>query len=597
MEGVAYPSFHGPIYSIFLSWVMRLFGFKLFVFKFTSYLFTLGAVALFYYTFRNRIPSTLLVLTMLLVAVNSELLFFASHTYTEAMFLFMQAALFYLVIRYYLNIEDHYRLIVKHWWVVLLVGLLLFTMTLTRNIGIVIIGVVLFYLVTEKKFYLAGYTLLSFMVFRIPFNIYKSIRWNVKGEDISTQLELLLLKNYYNPGMGKEDLAGMIKRYWDNSEIYLSRLLMTGTGLKNPMNTETSTLVTVVIYALFALALYFAFIRKDRIMRLIGYYLGIVLFVTFVILQQHWGQMRLIIVYIPLIYLFLPWGLLELFRKPKLKWLQTVVILLLTVMFFKQLGVTISRAKANNEVLMQNLRGNRYYGYTPDWINFLRMSEWAAENVPEGSKIASRKASMSFIYGDGRSFYPIYRMPTYTADSVIANLSSESGNYVIINEQELRSANMPVQLEYGMKREVQAFISAWDTLYSVYRFSDQTGSLYTNVLNDYNLEFETNLDYLSDKIRTSEKPGVGVVPDSLVNRLLKANVDYIIRASLRMNPNQKTDRVITTIHRYMYYIEQKYFGIFSQVSRIGGENEEPAYLFKINWERYGLDEKRAVDQD
>ncbi|MFC2113604.1 hypothetical protein ACFLTA_10080, partial [Bacteroidota bacterium] len=105
-----------------------------------------------------------------------------------------------------------------------------------------------------------------------------------------------------------------------------------------------------------------------------------------------------------------------------------------------------------------------------------------------------------------------------------------------------------------------------------------------------NLNYETDLIFLENQIKASGKPGISVVPDTLVNMLRRGNVDYMIRGNLRLNPSQKTDRVINTVHRYMYYIEQKYFGIFSQVSQMGENQDEPAYLFQIHWERYGLDD-------
>ena len=84
---------------------------------------------------------------------------------------------------------------------------------------------------------------------------------------------------------------------------------------------------------------------------------------------------------------------------------------------------------------------------------------------------------------------------------------------------------------------------------------------------------------------------MAIVPDTLVNQLLRSNVDYIIRGSLRLNPSQKTDRVINTVHRYLYYIEQKYIGIFSQVHQIGEKDKEPTVLLQVHWDRFGLEKK------
>ena len=592
LDGTEWPGWHGPFYPIFLSWLMAIFGFKLFIFKFSSYLFLIGSQVFFYETFRKRVPSTVLVVALLLMSVSPELLYFGSQTYTEALYLFLQSILFFMVIRYYLEIEDQPKLIFQNWWIVLIVGGILFLMAITRNIGIVALGVCILYLLLEKKFFLAGYTLIGFLIFRLPFSLYKKLAWGVTAANMSGQLNEVLLKNPYNPGLGSENFKGMIDRFLDNSDIYLSRLIMIASGLRSSDYSGTSALITILLYLLFAVAIYMAF-RRNKVMKFTGIYLGLAIAATFVALQQQWGQMRMIIIYVPLIFLFLPWGMLELAGAKKLRWMQPVLVLLLFVMFFRLFGISVNKAKANNEILMKNIRGDKYYGYTPDWINFLRLSEWAAKNVPEESMIASRKPSMSFIYGGGRSFYPIFRIPTLPGDSVFVRMEEKPGEPVILNEVELRSWGLPRQLEYSMKRELDAFVACDDTMYSVYYFSDLTKPGYLEYLRQHNLHFESSLETLRNKIAASGSPGIAVVPDSLVNALLRNHVDYIIMGSLRLNPAQKTNRVINTVHRYMYYIEQKYPGIFKQVTQVGGNNDEPAQLFQIQWSLYGLDAREG----
>ena len=589
LDGKEWPGWHGPFYPIFLSWMMRIFGFKLLAFKFTSYLLIIGSQIFFYHTFRRKISSTVLVISLLLMSVCAELLYFGSQTYTEAIYLFLQSALFYMVIRHYFDIEDHIKLIIKKWWVVMIVGGILFLMSITRNIGIVALGVILFYLLIEKKFYLAGYTLAGFMLFRLPFSLYKKIAWDISSANLGGQLSEVLLKNPYNSSLGTENFGGIVDRFIENSEIYLSRLLLLASGIRPQGYTGTSAFVTILLYVIFGAGIYLAF-RKSKVMKFTGIYIGLALAATFVALQQQWGQMRLVIIYVPLIFLFIPWTMLELVQSKKLRFLQPLIVLMLFILFFRLFGLSVNKARDNNEALMKNLRGNKYYGYTADWVNFLKMSSWAAKNVPEESMIASRKPSMSFIYGEGRGFYGLYRFPTLPADTAFNRMEQMNGEPVIINEIKLKSSGIPRQLEYGMKREVETFISAGDTMYSIYYFSDQTRSAYLAVLQQYNLNYETGFDFLKIKIEASGKPGIAVVPDTLINLLLRNNVDYMIRGNLRLNPAQKTNRVINTVHRYMYYMEQKYLGIFSQESQIGTDNEEPAYLFRIHWERFGLKE-------
>ena len=68
----------------------------------------------------------------------------------------------------------------------------------------------------------------------------------------------------------------------------------------------------------------------------------------------------------------------------------------------------VLRGVVNIPVVSKNLKGDIYYGYTPDWENYLRLSEWCADSLPKTSLVACRKAPMSFVYGKGKHFYPIY---------------------------------------------------------------------------------------------------------------------------------------------------------------------------------------------
>ena len=56
----------------------------------------------------------------------------------------------------------------------------------------------------------------------------------------------------------------------------------------------------------------------------------------------------------------------------------------------------------------KNLKGDIYYGYTPDWQNYLKLSAYCKDSLPKSSYVAARKAPMSFVYAKGKHFYPIY---------------------------------------------------------------------------------------------------------------------------------------------------------------------------------------------
>jgi len=50
--------------------------------------------------------------------------------------------------------------------------------------------------------------------------------------------------------------------------------------------------------------------------------------------------------------------------------------------------------------------------------------------------------------------------------------------------------------------------------------------------------------------------------------------------------------IINTVERYMAFIQEKYPLIFTKISQIGDENNEPATIVKIEYEKYGRSVKK-----
>jgi hypothetical protein len=91
---------------------------------------------------------------------------------------------------------------------------------------------------------------------------------------------------------------------------------------------------------------------------------------------------------------------------------QGIYIVIVGIVSISLLMSSFKRGSENLPIVKKNLAGNIYYGYTPDWQNFLKCSEWCADSLPENTLVASRKAPMSFVYGKGKKFFPIYSVIT-----------------------------------------------------------------------------------------------------------------------------------------------------------------------------------------
>ncbi|MBN2273931.1 MAG: hypothetical protein JXR41_14330 [Bacteroidales bacterium] len=586
LDGESFPGWHGPFYPIFLSLLIALGGIKVILFKFFSLLFVTGHFIFFYYAFRKRLSSTILVLTSFIISVNSQILYFASQTYSEALYLLLQSVFIFLFLKLNdVNIntaKDQMR----NWRYWLGLGCLIFLMSITRNIGIVVIGAVILFFLIEGKYWAVLATVLSYMIFRLPFNLYKRIVWDLKGAEFSGQLNEILLKDPYNSSLGTENFGGMITRFWDNAQIYLSKHFLVILGLKPESNVNTGALSTVIIIALLLLAFLLAF-RRNRSIFFITIYLGVSIGGTFIALQKNWGQMRMIVIYAPLMILAISWALTQIPRVKKYGMLQLIFLFFLCIIFLKVFSQTADKIKVNQKVLSRNLKGNLYYGFTPDWQNFLKMSEWVGKNLPDSAVVVSRKPSMSFIYSKGKDFYPMYRFPAEDADSLVAMLKARTGPLIALKQNELYEKNIPFARQLITKPSMVAVVSQGNDVFTLHTAGDTIQSQLISFIHQNRLSY-MDADSLLRMMRSKNKYYYGISPDTLLNTLMENKVEYAIAANLRANPNFKSERIINTVQRYLYIIEMKYPGIFSLRHQIGDNNNEPALLYQINYAMYGL---------
>jgi hypothetical protein len=473
-----FPSFQGPLYPIFMSFFIWIFGLNVTLLKSLSLVSIIFHLYFFYKAFKGRVSGFILVYVMIIISFNAFVLYYSSQTYSEAFYLCLQAVFFWFFFSAFVSKPESGG-IKNNWGTYLILGMLILFLGLTRSIGYgAFIAVLLFFAVTKKwksMLFTTGAFVLEFGLF----NFIKKIVFQTTASQFSSQLTRLMQVDPFDASKGSEDFVGFIARFVGNSNLYLSKHIYKFLGLR-PEVLQSNGFLTLIIYALFFVAIYYAF-KKNKYLLFTGIYLMFLIGITFVIVQTRWDQDRLILVYFPLILLFLFSGIYYLGKQKSTKFIQVLLPLFFIVTFFTNLNVTSRKVKENDKYLMESLSGNQFYGMTPDWINYIKMSQWAAKNVPEDVMIACRKPSISFIYAK-RQFYGIYRYSTED-------------------------------------------------------------------------------------------------PDELLQRLKDNNVKYVIMASLRKYPKQKTEYTINTVQRYLYFIQQKYPEKIKHVQTIGVD--EPAYLFEM----------------
>ncbi|MBK7854887.1 MAG: hypothetical protein IPJ79_08265 [Bacteroidetes bacterium] len=377
-----------------------------------SIIFTLLQITFIYLAFRKVIPYAVLFLSIVFISVNSYFLYFASQTYTEAFFSMLQAA--FLLAARPLILSDEKKISYEKW---ILFGFLLFLLTITKNISVGALAAVFLFFIFSLNFKNILLALGSFLIFRIPFELIKKSIWGSENQ-FSSQYQILIQKDPYDASKGVDDLAGFFGRLFDNTSLYISKRLYQILGFISPDATNVNKGLVLITFIFIGIGLFHIIRQKNKMLLFVFLYTLCMAGLTFFVLQTRWDQPRMVLVYVPFMLAIAFYGLYSMFKN--LPVLKSITFLFFAVLNLgSSLISTSTKAAKNFSVIKKNLAGDIYYGYTQDWRNFLELSKYAADSLPANSFVASRKAPMSFIYGGGKSFYPVYTVYSTDADSVL----------------------------------------------------------------------------------------------------------------------------------------------------------------------------------
>jgi hypothetical protein len=217
-----YPGSFGALYPIVISPIVGLFGYQLILLKTISCIFMLGFLWLFYRSFRGKVSDTVLCPALLLISLNAFIFYYAGQTYSEALFMFVQALFFFYFIKYFAEQKDYNVCLKSAWKKYVLLGCLILCMGLTRAIGFGAIGAVILFFALGRRWKELIYSATAFVVVFILFQSIKYLIWSETG--LGYNINTILAKDHYNP-IERESLMGFCYRFIDNSRFYLSNFL------------------------------------------------------------------------------------------------------------------------------------------------------------------------------------------------------------------------------------------------------------------------------------------------------------------------------------------------------------------------------------
>ncbi len=422
-----FPAFQGPLYPVILSLFIAILGINVIALKMLSVLFLIGHFFFLFKVFSKYFSPFLLLVFTLLMSFSAPLLAYGSMTYSEAFYLFLQSGFLFCFDKYFLS-----RPAVNKFQIdkpIVIIGVLLFSLFLTRNVGLVALIAVIAFFIFQKSWKTAISTLAVFGAMLLVYQLMKVTLWDISDTQISGQGSTLLLKNSFKPEMGNETAIGFLQRLIVNSVYYLGFHLFNIFGVSSSESFIIQIFIALIVYILLIKGLLLN--RKaSPFWFFTGLYILITCAVTFLVLQIYWNQERLIIIAAPLMMAFLLHTLSMQFTSG-LRRLSWVFMIFVSILIYANLSGTITTIPGRIDVMRHYVQGEDLYGYPPDWQNYLSMVRWTKANLPPDAYVACRKPGMAFIYSKGKNFHGIWRVPSDDPEKLYRLLKDAGVTHVI----------------------------------------------------------------------------------------------------------------------------------------------------------------------
>lgn len=448
LEKGTYPSFQGALYPFFLAVMIKLFGIRILLFKTFSLLFLIGHNYFLYKALKNRIPWLILFGGLFVGAVNAYILAYGSSTFSEAFYMMIQSLSFYvffnLLDRVSSDRDSQIKDTLKYW---LAFGFVFFLLSISKNVALFAILSVLVFFLFRKEWKNAILAPVAFGIFKIPYELFVKYVWGKAG---TSQAELMLRKDYNDPTKGTAELADFFDRFFENFGNYVSThifkmLGLRGTGvpgiftldkiaeLRDPaLKMEPSGFYGLLFLVLAGVAIYFAF-KHNKYLFYILLYVGALLGITFFALHAFWNQDRLVVIYLPLIFMALSYGLYEMIRSRNLSALKPVLPIVMALVIVVQLLFTFKAVSKNAKQFKGYTKSNEYYGYPLPVANYLKMCNWVGDNIKDSMVVACNKPVEAIVFGSALKFTKLPQSPSGDPDVILNLLKEKKIGYIIID--------------------------------------------------------------------------------------------------------------------------------------------------------------------
>lgn len=484
-----------PGYSFIIGQVLKITNGDIQTIKHLNGFFFLGVLFLIFFIARRLSKNDHLAFaSSMFILFNMHYLMYSSIVMSEMVFAFFSL----LTIVAFLYRKDEIAFYKSVWFYV---GILAMIFAIyIRTQGVVFLGVWILWGIVRKNWLpmIIGVSIVVLAL--VPWQIRSA---NLGGSGYQKQLKMV---NPYNKSLGEVDFNGFLTRMGNNATRYLGKEIpsaITPRYYVNYKKDETGVvpgpkLGGYLLGSLYVLLIVFGAWRLKKWRWFFLFYLGGNLAI-FMCWPDVWFGIRFMFPVIPVVSFLIFFGLFELVNiliqklsKQQKQLMPATALLLLLFCIVHTEPYEKYKSKANN-------------AYPLTWRNYMDLSKWAKEGLPEGSVVACRKPHLFAIESDKKvsSF-------KYTAelDTVLADLIDKGVTHVVVE-----SIGFTATFKY-LYPTVQKFRDKFKMIHRVdpeeiMRQKNPEAFKGRNSTGAFIFELNPNLGYFGDYDENNKRKGFG----------------------------------------------------------------------------------------
>ncbi|MBW3015169.1 glycosyltransferase family 39 protein [Candidatus Woesearchaeota archaeon] len=393
-----------PVFPLILSFGLMLFN-EIWFLKLISLVFGLGCLVMVYLLYRK---SKVRDWVLLLMAFSPYMVIYSSGLFSDVVYLFISLVALYFGVR-------------RRSLFMIVFGLVAYY---TRNIGVVLIGGGLVWLMLNRKVkevFVSGFL---FVIGVFPWLKYSSV---VKSSHATNYATEILLKNPYAPELGRIGVWDLIVRVFGNLWVYVSNLIP-----------------SLVVFPVFYLGQVIEIGRLEWLIALVGLVITLVMMLGF--FKQRLGIIEIyVILYFGLLLVW-PWTEAGRFLVGVMPFLLYYFVVGLRSLVSKRMFKLVLMV-----FIMLNLIGSVGYVYREHTYEPEEFKEFYSAIVSiESGVVMSRKPEIVYTFSGLKGIaYP------YSSDEMLMLEEISKVDYVIIDSfsEETELYLKPIIFKYGDRFE------------------------------------------------------------------------------------------------------------------------------------------------